>query len=63
MTEMWLTISERRMRPASLSSWEGAERSRVLTFVHENGSSVKNSGDRVSRRKVPRLFAWMQLRK
>ena len=51
------------MRPASLSSWEVAERSRVLTFVHENGSSVKNSGDRVSRRKVPRLFAWMQLRK
>merc|ERR1711940_446157 len=38
-------------------------RSRDFTLVHENCSSVKNTGDRDSCRKEPRFCAWMQVKK
>ena len=43
-----IKISDIRTRPESLSWREGVERSRDFTLVHENGSSVKNTGDRDS---------------
>ena len=38
-------------------------RSKDLTFVQENCSSVKNTGDREACRKDPRSCAWMQVKK
>ena len=53
-TRIWLTVSDIRTRPESLSWREGEERSKDFTFVQENCSSVKNTGDRESCRKDPR---------
>ena len=60
---MWLTVSDIRTRPESLSWREGEERSKDLTFDQENCSSVKNTGDRDSCRKDPRSWAWEQVKK
>ena len=62
-TSIWLTTSANRTRPESLSWREGVERSKVFTFVQENCSSVKKTGDRESCRKDPRSCAWMQVKK
>ena len=60
---MWSTVSAIRTRPASLSWREGEERSKDLTLDQENWSSVKKMGIRESCRKVPRPWAWEQVRK
>ena len=56
-TRMWLTVSDIRTRPESLSWREGEERSKDLTFDQENCSSVKNTGDRDSCRKLAHCWS------